>query len=114
MRDVLAVPVIAPLLEPLEPHSIKQGGSVEGDMIARMSHGHPLSKADNSAVFKLIKNVVLGTVIATLIAPFCCTRDGCAAFMASGTNMQARMFGTSFTKRLRLSSRPRSGWALQM
>jgi hypothetical protein len=45
-------------------------------MITRMSHEHSPFKADNGAVFKLIKKEVHGTVIAALIAPFCCTRDG--------------------------------------
>ncbi len=82
VRDILAVPVVAPPLEPLKLHSIEHGGSIEGNMIARMSHGHPLFKAGNGAIFELIKNLVRGTVIAALIAPFCHTRDGCAAFMA--------------------------------
>ncbi len=82
VRGISEVPVIAPPLEPLEPHSIKHGGSIEGNMIARMSHEHPIFKADNGAVFKLMENVVRGTIIMALIAPFCCTRDNCPAFMA--------------------------------
>jgi hypothetical protein len=82
VRAILAVPVLAPLLKPLEPHSIKHGGSIECNMIARMSYEHPLFKVDNGAIFELIKNAVCGTVIVASIVPFCCTRDGCAAFMA--------------------------------
>jgi hypothetical protein len=70
--DVAVVSVICPSLEPNEPHSKEHGGSIEGDMIARMSHAHPLFKVDNGAVFELIKNAVRGTAIAASIVPFCC------------------------------------------
>ncbi len=70
VREIGLVAVACPPLEPNEPHSLVHGGSIEGDMIARMSHTHPLFKVDNGAVFKLIKNSVRGTAIAASIAPF--------------------------------------------
>jgi hypothetical protein len=80
--DVTVVAAICPPLEPNEPHSMEHGGSIEGDMIACMSHAHSLFKVDNGAVFKLIKNAVHGTAIAASIAPFCCERNGRGVFMA--------------------------------
>jgi hypothetical protein len=58
VRDVVAVTAIAPPLKLLKPHSIEHGGSIEGNMIARMSHTHPLFKVDNGAVFEFIENAV--------------------------------------------------------
>ncbi len=80
--DVPMVAAICPPLEPNEPHSTEHGGSIEGDMIACMSHAHPLFKVENGAVFELIKNAVRGTAIAASIAPFHCERNGRRAFMA--------------------------------
>ncbi len=53
VRDVAVVAVICPPLEPFEPRSAEHGGSIKGDMIACMSHAHPLFKVNNGAVFEL-------------------------------------------------------------
>ncbi len=58
---------ICPTLELFEPHLAQHGGFIKGDMIACMSHGHPLFKVDNGAVFELIENAVCGTAIAASI-----------------------------------------------
>ena len=82
VREIDLVAAACPPLEPNEPHLLVHGGSIEGDMIARMSHTHPLFKVDNGAVFELIENSVRGTAIAASIAPFRRVRDGRGAFMA--------------------------------
>jgi hypothetical protein len=82
VRELATVAVLAPPLEAGEPHSEEHGGSIEGDMIARMSHLHSLFKVDNGVVFELIKTAVRGTPVAALIAPFCPDRNGCRAFFA--------------------------------
>jgi hypothetical protein len=69
-------------LKPNEPHLLVHGGSIEGNMIVRMSHTHPLFKVDNGAVFELIENSVCGTAIAASIAPFQKDCNGLGAFMA--------------------------------
>ena len=40
--DVAVVAAICPPVKPNEPHSTEHGKSIEGNMIARMSHAHPL------------------------------------------------------------------------
>ena len=82
VREIGLVDPVCPPLEPNEPHSLVYGCSIEGDMIARMSHTHPLFKVDNSAVFEMIENSVRGTAIAASIAPFRRVRNGRGAFMA--------------------------------
>ena len=82
VREIGLVDVACPPLEPNEPHSLVHDGSIKGDMIARMSHTHPLFKVDNGAVFELIETSVRGTAIAASIAPFHKVRDGRGAFMA--------------------------------
>ncbi len=42
VHDVAVVAAISLLLKPNEPHSTEHGESIEGNMIARMSHAHPL------------------------------------------------------------------------
>jgi hypothetical protein len=80
--DVAVVAAICPPVKPNEPHSTEHGGSIEGDMMARMSQAHPLFKVDDGTVFELIKNAVRGTAVAASIAPFCCKQNGSGAFMA--------------------------------
>jgi hypothetical protein len=69
VRDVPMVAAICPPLKPNEPHSTEHGGSIEGDIIACMSHAHPLFKVDNGTVLELIKNAVHLTTITAFIAP---------------------------------------------
>jgi hypothetical protein len=66
--DNAVVTAICPPLQPFEPHLAEHSGSIKGDMIAHVSHAHPLFKVDNGAVFELIKNAVCGTAIAASIA----------------------------------------------
>jgi hypothetical protein len=70
VHDVAVVAAICPPLEPFEPHLAENGGSIMGDMIALMSHAHPLFKVNNGAVLELIKNAVCETAIAASIVPF--------------------------------------------
>ncbi len=53
-----AVAAVAPPLLAGEPHSEEHVGSIEGDMIRRMSLAHPLFKVDNGVVFELIETAV--------------------------------------------------------
>ncbi len=61
---------------------VEEYGSVEGEMIARLLHTHPLFKSDNGQVFDVIEVALRGTSISPLIAQFCKTRDGHAAYLA--------------------------------
>ncbi len=61
---------------------VEEYGSVDGEMIARLLHTHPLFKSDNGQVFDVIEVALRGTSISPLIAQFCKTRDGRAAYLA--------------------------------
>jgi hypothetical protein len=80
VRELASVAVVAPPLEAGEPHSEEHGGSIKGDMIARMLHSHSLFKVDKGVVFELIQTAVHGTPIAALVAPFCHDCNGFRAF----------------------------------
>ena len=82
IRELATVAVLAPPLQAGEPHSEEHGGSIEGNMIARMSHLHSLFKVDNGVVFELIETAVRSTPIAASIAPFCRDLNGCRVFFA--------------------------------
>jgi hypothetical protein len=99
VRDVTMVAAICPPLKSNEPHSTEHGESIEGDMIACMSHAHPLFKVDNGAVFELIKNAVRGTAVAASIVPFCREQMAVGHLWLSGLNMLVRMFGINFTRK---------------
>jgi hypothetical protein len=82
VREVAAMAAVPPPLLAGEPHSEVHGGSIEGNMIMRMSHAHPLFRVDNGAVFELIEMAVRGTAVAASIAPFRREQNGCNAFIA--------------------------------
>ena len=68
------MPTVPPPLQVVEPHS-EQHGSIEGDLIARMTHNHALFKVDNGVVYNMIESSTRGSDVTSLIAPFCKTRD---------------------------------------
>jgi hypothetical protein len=82
VREVTAVATVPLPLLAGEPHSEVHGGSIEGNMIMRMSHAHPLFKADNGAVFELIETAVQRTAVAASIAPFHYEQNDRNAFIA--------------------------------
>jgi hypothetical protein len=55
-------------------------GSVEGEMIVRASHNHPLFRDDNSAVYYLLEEATRGTTYAPTIKPFQCAKNGRGAW----------------------------------
>ena len=81
IREYSAVAVVPPALEPGEPYAAVYG-SIEGEMIARLSHRHALYKSDNGHVFDLIESALRGTPTSASIAQFRKSRDGHAAYMA--------------------------------
>ena len=84
VRAVADVPVIAPPCQAGEPHS-QVYESIEGDMAVHMSHTHALYKIDNGMVFDLVESAVRGSDIASTIAPFRKTQNGCGAMNALKT-----------------------------
>ena len=81
VRDEAAVNPVPPALLAGEPFA-EVYGSVEGEMIARLSHAHPLYKSDNGQVFDVIESALRGTALSPSIAQYRKTRDGRAAFLA--------------------------------
>lgn len=81
IRPSVDVPVPAPDLLNNQPHSA-QHGSVEGELIARLSHTHPVFRDDNKAVYLHLEVATRGTVYSASITPFCRTKDGRSAYMA--------------------------------
>jgi hypothetical protein len=74
VRELIAVPAPPPLVNDL-PYSTLHG-SVEGEMIARASHAHPLFRDDNSAVYYLLEEATRGTSYAPTIKPYQRTKQG--------------------------------------
>jgi hypothetical protein len=74
VRELVPVPAPPPLANDL-PYS-NLHGSVEGEMIARASHTHPLFRDDNSAVYYLLEEATRGTSYAPTIKPYQRTKQG--------------------------------------
>ena len=69
------VPAVPPPLQAGKPHS-EQHGSIEGDLIGRMTHNHALFKVDNGAVYDMIESSTRGSDVTSSISPFRKTWDG--------------------------------------
>jgi hypothetical protein len=63
------------------PHSIEMG-SINGDLMARMPHNHPLFKVHIGLTFDMIKMSVRGHDVAAMVAPFHQGHDGQGALLA--------------------------------
>ncbi len=81
VRAIAAVDPIPPALQVGDPHSIETG-SIDGDLMARMPHNHPLFKVDNGMTFDMIEMSVHGHDVAATIAPFGRRQNGCGALLA--------------------------------
>jgi hypothetical protein len=75
------VPVAAPPLQNNQPFSTFYG-AVEGELIARASHAHPLYRDDDALVYYFIEEATRGTGYAASIKPFQCTKNGRDAVLA--------------------------------
>jgi hypothetical protein len=80
IRPEAATPMIG-AQAPGAPHSTEHG-LVEAELIARASHGHPLFREDNSAVYYKLEEATRGTSYAASIKPFQRTKNGRAAWLA--------------------------------
>ncbi len=68
----------APALATNKPHSTEHG-SVEGELVARASHDHPLYREDNSEVYYHLEESLRGTSYAPSLKPFQRAKDGRSA-----------------------------------
>ena len=71
----------APPLANNRPHSLAHG-SVEAEMIARLSHTSPVFKDDNKKVYNLLEEATRGTVFSETLSVFQRTKDGRGAYFA--------------------------------
>jgi hypothetical protein len=63
------------------PHSVEHG-SIETDLIYHASHGHPLFRGDNQAMYYKLEEATRGTIYAPSIKPFQKSKDGRGAWFA--------------------------------
>jgi len=80
-RETVAVPADAPPLAPSMPHST-QFASVEGDLVARASHGHPLYREDNASIYYDLEEATRSTSYAASIKPYQRTKNGRGAWLS--------------------------------
>lgn len=82
-RNESVVPAVGPAFLPDQPHSMEHG-SVEGELIARLSFDHPLYRNDNELVYSMLAKGLQGSKYAATIARFRKngTMDGRGAFLA--------------------------------
>jgi hypothetical protein len=75
VRKLVPVPAPPPFLSNDLSYS-NTHGSVDGEMIARASHTHPMFRNDNSAVYYLLEEATRGTSYAPTIKPYQQTKQG--------------------------------------
>jgi hypothetical protein len=80
IRPEAAVPAIGTIAAGA-PHSTEHG-AIETELIARASHGHPLYREDNSAVYYKLEEATRATSYAASIKPFQRTKNGREAWLA--------------------------------
>lgn len=80
IRPDSAVPAPPALLRN-RPYSAEHG-SVEGEMIARLSHNHALFRDDNAKVYHYLEEATRGTIYASSLKPFQRRKDGREAHLA--------------------------------
>ena len=80
-RGNVAVAGAAPALAADQPYSTAHG-SVAEEMVARLSHTHPLYRIDNATGYSQLVTATLGTSYASTIAPFKRSKDGRGALVA--------------------------------
>lgn len=81
IRAEATVPAAAPRLATNRPYSAEHG-SVEGELIARLSHDHPLFRDDNAKVYYFLEEATRSTQYSSSLKPYQRAKDGRAAFMA--------------------------------
>lgn len=80
IRMDTAVPA-APALATNQPYATEHG-SVEGELIARASHTHPLFRDDNAQVYFLLEEATRSTGYAASIKPYQRAKNGRGAWLA--------------------------------
>ena len=83
LPETLAAGVTTGATDPLVPgKSYGNGGSVFYDLIARLSHTHPLYSTDNAKVYSALEEATRGTAYSSTVKSFSRRRDGRSAWLA--------------------------------
>ena len=80
VREDVAPGAASPLA-PNKPFST-ENGSVEGELIARLTHNSPVYKDDNSALYHFLEEATRGTIYSATLAPFTRSKNGRDAYLA--------------------------------
>lgn len=81
IREHDLVPAAAPALANGKPYS-DEHESVEGELIARLSHNHPVFKDDNAKVYQYLEQATRSTSYAVSLKKFQRKQDGRGAYLA--------------------------------
>ncbi len=81
VRAEAVTPAVAPPLLHNQPHS-EMHGSIEGEMIARLSHDSPMFRDDNARVYHFLEEATRTTVYGASLKPFQRTKHGHNAYFA--------------------------------
>jgi len=81
LRDLVAVTNPPPGRLRTEPYSVEHG-SVQAELIARVSHSHPVFGDDSGKIWDLLEEATRTTPIASTIAPFKATKNGRGAYLS--------------------------------
>ena len=81
IRPEVDVPAVAPPLIARHPHSAEHG-SVEGELIARLSHTSPIFRDDNNSVYHFLEEATRGTVYGKTLKPFTRAKNGREAYLS--------------------------------
>lgn len=57
-------------------------GSIVQELVNRLSHTHPLYRADNATLFSMIEEATRGTIYAPAIRPYARNKDGRSAYLS--------------------------------
>lgn len=81
IRPDAAVAATAPALARNRPYSTEHG-SVEGELVARLSHTNDVFRDDNAKVYQLLEEATRSTVYSSSLKPFQRQKNGRGAFLA--------------------------------
>ena len=81
IRAEADVPAVAPPLMQNQPHSAIHE-SIEGEMIARLSHDSPMFRDDNARVYHFLEEATRTTVYGASLKPFQRSKHGRNAYLA--------------------------------
>jgi hypothetical protein len=81
IRQEVDVPAVAPPLMVRQPYSTEHG-SMEEELIARLSHGSPVYRDDNKAVYNYLEEATRGTAYHSTVQTYQRSKNGRSAWLA--------------------------------